>query len=1470
MTASDVAVSGRVAVATAESLIRPGLPDALFVVGLPFPAVTASSPVDGDVGVALQAAPWIELNEPVSDASPATVKLVRLDGSASGVVVPAAVSVSGGRVTVVPEQLLQPSTSYHLRAEGLHSAATGSPMPGSFLAEFGTARSAGSVALSVTSLSPRQGPSAGGTAVSVQGTGFTPDLEARFNGAVAEVVSVDAAGTSAQLLTPAAAAGPATLTLRVPGGGQLDRVGAYLYVDPLTVTAVTPPRGPTAGGTRVAVTGTGFSPTGAVQVRFGSRAALNVRVVGLGRIEAVTPDGLRGPVDVTVVNPDGETATLPGGFIFDQPSASSVALGPALKEAVVVGELAYVVGGSRLQIVDLSGLYRYGPLAGLPIPPDRRATLIDENRDQVDDRIVSTLGLPGEATSISYPIEGGDRMFVGLISGRDKVGNIAAGAVAELDVSDPALPRVAAQAVAGAHGVFGVDARGDRLMAAAAQSGLHSFDISVKPFPVHQAPVIPGAQAVAVREGLSAVGAGIRDAQDQVGAGTLQLWNIEGAPVLLGQLPMAVQRVRLPRQDLAVVAAGAEGLVLVDVTDPSAPARLSSLAVGGFAWDVRVSGQLAYVASGAGGVAVVDITDVLAPQLRYHVTGALGGEARGVAVGGSRLLSLRNRGADGWSLDFGPPAELTVTSATVAPGEIVPTDLPSVTAFCSTAVTSTSAAEAFSFTADGAPVPGVLEAGGPDDLRSTLLYRLSQPLSPGAALQLSISTALHTPDDKALIAPFALSFTAASGSGKRPYLAQVVPRVGPVAGGATAEILGDDFQDGVRVFIGGVEAAVIATSRTRVTVVVPGGAVGLADVVVRNPNGLFARRSGGYLYAAPTLALSASPRFLNPRGGSTVRVTGDGFLPSWFSPLGSTRVLVRGLPARDVNVISFNELTAVAPPGSFGAADVMAVSPDGIERSTAPSEVGYGLSFSAEERAVAVGPHALVADPNLPLLLYSAAGAGGGANHFPQPYIGSITGAGTITESFRVATYDASLPGRPRAAGAQIVDPPDELVDRFFAIRLRYIRNEPLPDIEIMPDSLDVAVGGDNLYVANGQSGLVVIDATDPLRLPVRGRAPLDGELATRVIPTPNGAWVLASGMAIDPLDQDCPGLLHASGYRGEIALVDARRPADPLIVDRMSSSGDVFGATVAGGRLFAVTGQHDGVYFCSQEDPTKLPPPPEFSIKGHERGDHNTVYKGGGPSGSLRIYASSSPSAPMVGELSYPHNLTDVVVVGDVAIVSAAELGLLFIDVLDPANPVELTRIRFDESLSNTPGHPQRLRLYGDLLLVSAADGGVVLVDVSNPRQPRLVSGGNVEHATDAVPVGDRLLLAGRDRVTELSVPFLYVRGYSPARGALVPPEGLELSVRFDRPLAPPSVSSTSVRLTGPEGEVSTTLTVVADPGTQTYAVKVVPDGDLTPNSTYTLQASTAVADQRGGSLLLPFQLAFQTAAAGSRTPRL
>jgi hypothetical protein len=118
---------------------------------------------------------------------------------------------------------------------------------------------------------------------------------------------------------------PRTISEKL-GPAIQNAVGSCIFpaaapVPPPVVTAVNPKSGTTAGGTAVAITGTGFQ-AGAT-VTFGGTAATSVVVVNSTRITAVTPAKATGKVAVAVTNPNAQSSSLANGFFYAPPASVS-------------------------------------------------------------------------------------------------------------------------------------------------------------------------------------------------------------------------------------------------------------------------------------------------------------------------------------------------------------------------------------------------------------------------------------------------------------------------------------------------------------------------------------------------------------------------------------------------------------------------------------------------------------------------------------------------------------------------------------------------------------------------------------------------------------------------------------------------------------------------------------------------------------------------------------------------------------------------------------------------------------------------------------------------------------------------------------------------------------------------------------------------------------------------------------------
>ncbi len=89
----------------------------------------------------------------------------------------------------------------------------------------------------------------------------------------------------------------------------------------LTVTAISPNAGSTAGGTVVTITGTNFAATPTITV--GGTAATGVVFVNSTTLTATTPAHATGIVNVVVTNPDAQVGTLTAGYAYLPPPSAS-------------------------------------------------------------------------------------------------------------------------------------------------------------------------------------------------------------------------------------------------------------------------------------------------------------------------------------------------------------------------------------------------------------------------------------------------------------------------------------------------------------------------------------------------------------------------------------------------------------------------------------------------------------------------------------------------------------------------------------------------------------------------------------------------------------------------------------------------------------------------------------------------------------------------------------------------------------------------------------------------------------------------------------------------------------------------------------------------------------------------------------------------------------------------------------------
>lgn len=240
--------------------------------------------------------------------------------------------IPGTSFTVIDDATIVVTTPPHTPAAVpvvvQHPAGDAPPLTFTFLA-----------APTVTGVAPTSGPEAGGTVVTISGTGFTGATAVDFGSAPAASFTV-VSDTTITATTPAHAPGPVPVTVAAPGGTSTP--GTFTFLAAPTISGITPDHGPETGGTVVTITGTGF--TGATAVTFDGNAGTALTVVNDTTITVTTPAGVAGPADVVVHHPDGDSG--PGIFTYDPVAGAATISGLAPDHGPTSGGTTVTITGT--------------------------------------------------------------------------------------------------------------------------------------------------------------------------------------------------------------------------------------------------------------------------------------------------------------------------------------------------------------------------------------------------------------------------------------------------------------------------------------------------------------------------------------------------------------------------------------------------------------------------------------------------------------------------------------------------------------------------------------------------------------------------------------------------------------------------------------------------------------------------------------------------------------------------------------------------------------------------------------------------------------------------------------------------------------------------------------------------------------------------------------------------------------------
>jgi hypothetical protein len=182
-------------------------------------------------------------------------------------------------------------------------------------------------------------------------------------------------------------------------------------------------------------------------------------------------------------------------------------------------------------------------------------------------------------------------------------------------------------------------------------------------------------------------------------------------------------------------------------------------------------------------------------------------------------------------------------------------------------------------------------------------------------------------------------------------LTAVEPASGPFVGGTTAIVRGTGFDDSAVVRVGGIAvqpADVIRDGKNRITIVVPAGQVGPADVTLTQGDTTVTLRAG-FMYNA----LAVSPNMGSTAGGSLVELFVSGATLS-----DDTVVEFDGLACTELRLTSPQRATCKTPPHAPGLVDVIARRPPPNDSPAliAPKSYQFSETLDAAMGGLSGGP----------------------------------------------------------------------------------------------------------------------------------------------------------------------------------------------------------------------------------------------------------------------------------------------------------------------------------------------------------------------------------------------------------------------------------------------------------------------------------------------------------------------------------
>ena len=873
----------------------------------------------------------------------------------------------------------------------------------------------------ISSLSPTNGPLAGGTSVVITGQNFATATGVSFGGTAATSFVVDSA-TQITAVSPAKSAGQVDVAVTNTNGTSTNTANDdFTYVAAPAIASVSPSSGPTAGGTSVVITGTDF--TGVTAVSFGGTAASSYTVDSATQITASSPSGAAGQVDIAVTATGGISAnTINDNFTYvAAPAIASV----SPSSGPTAGGTSVVITGT-----DFTGVtsVSFGGTAASSYTVDSAtqitATSPAAAAGQVDIAVTATGGSSANTINDNFtyvaapaiasvspntgPTAGGTSV---VISGTDFTGvsAVSFGETAASSFTVDSATQITATSPAGAAGQvdIAVTAIGDSSANTANDNFTYVAAPAITSLSASSGPFLGGTTLTITGTDLSGATKVSFGSTDVLAAA---FTSNSGTEIVL------------------TTPAGTAGAVSVTVTTP-----------------YGTSGGATFTYIGA------PVVQSVSPTV-------------GPLVGGTTVTIIGTDLTGASKVSFGA-TDVLAASFVSANSTTIVVDSPAGSAGTVTvSVTTPSGASADNGTADDftyLPVPtisGISPATGPIAGGNTVTitgtgldYAISVDFGGTTIAAASFSSASATAITLAAPAHAAgqvnVSVTTTGGTSSTagttddytyvnlPVVSGLVPSAGPLAGGTSVVLTGTDFSSASAVKFGSNDATSFTVdSATQITAVAPAGSAGAVDVSVTTPFGTSANNgtSEDYTYvAAPTLSAFTHGSTVPYGAGATTIDVATG-----ASPTGSptSYAVVSGTTSGGGSVsINAAGSASYTPAAGFRGADSFQVTATNVGGTSGAATVTVNVgnpTFVASALPTATINAAYSQQVTLsggtgPYASYSATGLPTGLSISST---GLITGTPSVSGTFasvQITATDSSTPAFTGTAAAisLIVDP---------------------------------------------------------------------------------------------------------------------------------------------------------------------------------------------------------------------------------------------------------------------------------------------------------------------------------------------------------------------------------------------------------------------------------------------------------------